>query len=97
MKLKGADKFTVTETQADGELFALGNVVLLAGLKDKHPYIASTENNANNFQPLLHDTTEEHTVVKSIVANGKLYLFVMDASGNTNSEPIYLVEYELLY
>lgn len=97
VKLKGADNFTVTETQANGELFALGNVVFLAGLKNKHSYIASTGNHENNFQKLFHDTTEEYSVVKSIVANGKLYLFVMDASGNTNSEPVYLVEYELLY
>lgn len=96
-KAKNADKFTVGEAKGIGELFSFGNSIMMVGLNSVasgNPYFATCIANTDAWEDLLTDKSISFSKSIPIMHGNKIYIFGIK-SAKTNSQPIYLLEYEL--
>ena len=96
-KAKADRQFTVAQTQGLGEMFSFGSSVVMVGLNGGYPYVASCKENTNEWKELIKDTSAGKFSKFAVIKHeNRVYIFCINNAA-VNSQPIYMLEYELSF
>lgn len=94
-KAKGDKEFSIAQTEGVGEMFSFGSSVVMVGLNGGYPYVASCKENTNEWKELMKDAAAGSFSKFAVIKHeNRVYIFCINANA-VNSQPIYLLEYEL--